>query len=196
MKKQRFFMLGIITVLVAVLSLTFVSSTFAKYTSTVSGSDSARVAKWAWDYKGSALAKETATVAFDLFDTINDTKDPYGDETDVADTLIAPGTQGSFVISFQNKSEVTANLKVTFAQTETDATLPIEFSFAEDFATAVDDIADLIWNEDLGIGSGAVTKTVYWRWVFDGSDSVDIALGWKGTDTITVTMNVVFTQVD
>jgi hypothetical protein len=127
MKKQRFFMLGIITVLVAVLSLTFVSSTFAKYTSTVTGSDSARVAKWAWEINDAALAKGTTELTFNLFDTINDTLAPNADETDVADELLAPGTQGQFVLKFDNLSEVNATYAVDWTVTNANS-VPLEFS--------------------------------------------------------------------
>ena len=50
MKKNKIFTLGLAIAFVFVLSLTLVSGTFAKYTSTVTGKDSAAVAKWAFKY--------------------------------------------------------------------------------------------------------------------------------------------------
>lgn len=204
MRKNRLFILGIFTVMVALVSLSLVSGTWAKYISTVSGEDTARVAKWAWAYKDSDLASSTSEVDFKLFETIYDTEDgaAEGDVQNVYSTggvtqLIAPGTQGSFKISFTNKSEVTANLDVAFEQNETSTDIPIQFSFDAGFASGVvDDIADLSWHEELAVGSATVEKTVYWRWAFNGTDSTDTTLGWKGTDTITVSMSVTFTQVD
>lgn len=46
MKKNKLFLLGLFVVFAAVLSLSLVSNTLAKYTSSKTGSDSARVAKW------------------------------------------------------------------------------------------------------------------------------------------------------
>lgn len=46
MKKNKLFLLGLFVVFAAVLSLSLVSNTLAKYTSSDSGSDTARVAKW------------------------------------------------------------------------------------------------------------------------------------------------------
>lgn len=193
MKKNRLFMLGLVTVFVAVLSLTLVSSTFARYTSTVTGDDSAKVAKWAFDYKDASLNLAQEEVAFGLFDTINDTEDGQ-DETDVADGIIAPGTCGSFALSFQNKSEVTANLRVEFDEVTTSG-VPLEFSFNSNFETSVADIAQLSWNENLAINSGAIAKTIYWRWVINGNDTTDTNLGIAAPE-VTMKMTVVFTQVD
>ena len=195
MRKNRLFILGIFTVMVALVSLSLVSGTWAKYTSTVSGSDSARVAKWEWNYKGAKVTTEN--VSFDLFGTIYE-EDTTSTENHVVSGLIAPGTGGSFAISFENESEVTATMNVTFSQTET-SDIPVEFSFDKNFATGTvkTNIADLSWSEVLSVNSTAVEKTVYWRWAYNvGNDANDTALGAKGTDTITVSMSVVFTQVD
>lgn len=199
MKRNKLFIAGLVTVFVALVSLTLVSSTWAKYTSSVEGTDTARVAKWAWNYKGEALSSSTSEVQFKLFETVKDTDGTA--EGDVANLyggitqLVAPGTQGSFEISFENESEVTANLKVTFSQVET-SDIPLVFSFNSDFTESKSNISDLSWNQDLAIGSAPVTKTIYWKWDFNNDIDVDTNLGWKGTDTITVTMSVVFTQVD
>ena len=69
MKKNKFFMLGIITVFVAILSLTFVSSTFARYTSQVSGTDSARVAIWKWSFTEDVQGTQSSLATIDLFKT-------------------------------------------------------------------------------------------------------------------------------
>ena len=193
MKKQRFFMLGIITVLVAVLSLTFVSSTFAKYTSTVSGSDSARVAKWAWTYEGVNLG---ADLEFDLFNTILDTKDDAA-ETDVAANLIAPGTHGSFEFNFTNNSEVTGKYTIVFSSGEEVA----QIKYSLDETTWVEDIASLNTDaliKDVNVAMGASsTVTIYWQWVFEGGvNPADTTLGLNGGVIQTVTANVTFEQID
>lgn len=193
MKKNRLFMLGLVTVFVAVLSLTLVSSTFARYTSTVAGQDSAKVAKWAFDYQSESIVLTQNEVAFDLFNTIKDSNGT-DNETDVTTGRIAPGTSGSFALSFQNKSEVTANLNVAFDEV-TASGVPLEFSFNSDFSDSVTDIAGLSWNQDLAIGSDAIAKTIYWRWVIDGNDTTDTNLGITAPD-VTMKMTVVFTQVD
>lgn len=192
-----------------------VSGTYAKYTSTFTGSDSARVAKWAFSINDTAAT--TNQMSFDLFKTINDTLDGNS-ETDVAkkgetingteitDNLIAPGTKGSFAIKLQNNSEVNAKYSIALAIAKTDENIPLEFC-----TTACDsednwesDITKLnITDVAMNMGADATT-TIQWRWVFERgtgdeiatNDVSDTTLGAKGTDTITVTATVTATQVD
>ena len=66
MKKNRMMRIAAFLLVAALLSICVVSGTYAKYTSTISGSDSARVAKW--DIKvGGTTANSQATFTFDLF---------------------------------------------------------------------------------------------------------------------------------
>ena len=182
---------------VAILSLTLVSGTMARYTSTITGSDSVTVAKWAWQYKGlnADLTDDVADdIEFDLFNTINDTVGG-SDEGDVADHLIAPGTKGSFVISFTNVSEV--NAKVTVSFTSGEEVKPIVYSL--DGTTWVGTIAELNFSEDVNMNA-TCTKTVYWQWAFeetsDGwNNAADTALGITPVSH-TVKMTVTFDQVD
>ena len=133
MKKFR-----IVTILLALCLITssFVGNTFAKYTSTASGSDSAVVAKWSIVYNKDITDQEkeiatslgiagTETIKFDLFNTImgfdgedlgdeypnkdNDVREATGDNE-----IIAPGTSGQFKFSITNDSDVTASYTVTF----------------------------------------------------------------------------------
>lgn len=203
MKKQRFFMLGIITVLVAVLSLTFVSSTFAKYTSTVSGSDSARVAKWEFEYNNAdvtnaANSSVPQTITFDLFNTIKDS-DGTSTETDVAtdETLIAPGTSGSFEFVLENLSEVNAKYAIDYTIANTNS-IPVQFRVKTDggtFSEWSSSLTDVVAT-DIAMESGTTTITVEWQWVFNGNDVTDTTLGLAGTANIEVTATITFTQVD
>ena len=97
MKKKNYTMriaAGVMTA--ALLSTCAISSTFAKYTSESTGTDSARVAKWDILFGDGTTMNET--FEFDLFDTT------YGDATSPSvkssndDKVIEPGTQGSFAL--------------------------------------------------------------------------------------------------
>ncbi len=192
MKKNKVFLLGLITVFVAVLSFTLVSGTYAKYTSTVSGDSSARVAKWAFDYKGNSMDLSSSEIAFELFETVKDPNVATGKN----ENIIAPGTSGSFEITVQNKSEVTATYAIDFTETNSN-NIPIEYSI--DGTKWENDINELdIAATTLAMGSDAVTKTVHWRWVFsvEGGDSADTTLGIGGTATVKVEAKITFEQVD
>ena len=202
MKRNKLFILGICTVMVALVSLSLVSGTWAKYTSTVSGEDSARVAKWAFTVNGDAITNAAdeshpQEITFDLFNTVKDTDG--SDESDVENglgdgqTVIAPGTQGSFTLEFANNSEVNAEYTVHFDITKSDATLPIEFSINNAHWTA--NIADIV--AAIEMHDGEASHTIYWRWAFTGDDAVDTSLGLATTlPTVTVKATVTFVQVD
>ena len=181
--------------LVAVLMTTCaISGTFAKYTSTQTDSDTARVAKWDIKLNGKSI---TEAFDFDLFKTIIDTKDgaAEGDMAPIDGTVIAPGTKGSFDIVLKNDSEVTAEYVIDYTVTNAN-NIPVVFSL--DGSTWKSDINELDVKTPVGIAIGATapTITVYWMWAFEGDNAADTTLGLAGTATITVEAKVTVTQVD
>lgn len=198
MKKNKIFTLGLAIAFVFVLSLTLVSGTFAKYTSTVTGKDSAAVAKWAFQYGNNegALTNidlvSTKEISFNLFDTILDTN---GDtETDVAANKIAPGTKGSFQFVVNNTSEVNATfdltLKVTGAQVPFEYTIQVDEGSASEASTTVPSLTTQTIDRNT-----SVTVTITWEWPFDGNDTADTTLG-LAASTVEVNATIVFVQVD
>lgn len=196
--------------LVAVLLTTCViSGTFAKYTSTATGSDIATVAKWSIKVIDTEIAATTdvENLYFNLFDTINDTNNT-ADETNVSDNLIAPGTAGSFEFKVKNDSEVNAKYSVTLTETNA-SNIPLQYSV--DGTEWKDSIAELsmtdLTDNEINIGVEE-TVTVYWRWVFEGTtngahagqiDATDTALGIAGqgtAPTVTIKLSITVTQID
>lgn len=205
MKKQRFFMLGIITVLVAVLSLTFVSSTFAKYTSTVSANDTAKVAKWEFQVDSKdIIGDDPQALVFDLFNQVNDldanelVTDANDEEVKDGDVIVAPGTGGKFEFVIKNTSDVSAHLVVSFAELVDE--LPLEFSLTNEHGswtdiaginTALAGGKDLAYDDATGY-----TVTLYWRWAFNDNDTADTALGEAATATHQVEVTINATQIN
>ena len=204
-------------VLVAIVAVGsyFVAGTYAKYTTSLSGESTATVAKWAWNYKGTAITKDQSTITFNLFDTIKSTDGATENnvhKTDGTVDRIAPGTSGSFAFDFQNLSEVNAKYSLTLVEEKgaAVANAKIQYSLvgtaeATDWTT---NLAQLANESEIAINmdSAKVEKTVYWKWVFDEStsqDAIDTQVGFDaGTATsdaakqIKVTATVAFTQVD
>ena len=190
MKKQRFFMLGIITVLVAVLSLTFVSSTFAKYTSNGTATDSARVAKWgvvvkADVYKDDQLEADLTTTEDGIVTSAT------------APDLLAPGTGINFAsISITGTPEVSVEVIYTATLTlegwSIDGTdyVPLVFVI-EGTEVKGATMAELKANVEAAIAGhskpyaagtnladqaeNALQVSCYWA--FNGDDAKDTALG-------------------
>ena len=179
MKKNRMMRLASILLVAVLLSTSVISGTFAKYTSTSSDSDTARVAKW--DIK---LENETMveTFTFDLFNTttadLNNVATSGSNADDVV--IIAPGTSGSFEINLKNASEVNAEYTIAYTIVSNDD-IPLQFS--TDGTNWATDIATLNVTK-VAINMGVdVPVVVRWRWAFEGTDAGAPAGQTNETDT-------------
>lgn len=197
MGKNRTMKMILITLLITMLALVLVSGTYAKYTSSASGSDTARVAKWSFNVgENDIVAKDTFT--FDLFKTITDTDGKT--ETDVvsanADKVIAPGTSGSFDLVLENKSETSAKYGITYTVTNT-ASIPVQFSVnGKDWTDNLANVVESDTDTKLDANNGTKTITIQWKWAYDGDDTTDVNLGKVGTAKLIVQADVTATQID
>lgn len=188
--------------LITIIALILVAGTYAKYTSTATGSDTATVAKW--DIKAGVEGSElsitgsNSTVAFNLFDTILDSAETADTaETDVSEGMIAPGTRGKFELSVKNDSEVNAAYTVNFELVDTElpegTTLPLEFKVNDgNWTSSLDSVAATALN----MGESNIA-TVQWRWAYESTtgDANDTTLGINKPD-LNVKATLVVTQVD
>ena len=199
-RKRSSMMVRLVAVLAVTMMFTmcFVGGTFAKYTSSATGTDSATVAKWSFKVGETDIAT-TNTFAFDLFKTIKDS-DGINNETEmnpVDGSIIAPGTQGSFDLVLTNASQVTAQYAIDYTVTNNND-IPVKFS-VDGGTTWTNDLADVAASDStkLAANSGTTTIKVQWKWDFNGSDdSFDTALGIGGNAVLTVKAEVTATQVD
>lgn len=191
MKKNIAMRLASGLMLSCLLSTCVISGTFAKYTSTVSGTDTARIAKWSFELNDTSI---TNGFTFNLFNTINDTANDAKEE-DVKADLIAPGTEGSFAIKLENLSEVDAVYSIDFTETLTGAAdVPVNYSLD---GTTWGSIDSLDKNQvDIAMETGAETITVYWQWAYEGDNAADTTLGLNGNVLVSVEAKVTVTQVD
>ena len=199
MEKNKTIKIILITLLIAMIALILVSGTYAKYTSSASGSATARVAKWSFNVGKNNDIVTTNTFIFNLFDTINDTNGT-DKETDVvsanADKVIAPGTSGSFDLVLENKSETSAKYGITYTITNT-ASIPVKFSVnGKDWTDTLDAVEADDVNTKLDANTGAKTIKIQWKWAYDGDDTTDVNLGKVGTAKLTVQADVTATQID
>ena len=198
-RKRSSMMVRLVAVLAVVMMFTmcFVGGTFAKYTSSGTGTDTATVAKWSFKVGETDIAT-TDTFTFDLFKTIKDS-DGIKDETEmnpVDGSIIAPGTQGSFDLVLTNASQVTAQYAIDDTVTNNND-IPVKFS-VDGGSNWTNDLADVAASDStkLAANSGTTTITVQWKWDFNGNDTTDTALGSAATATLTVAAKVTATQVD
>ena len=115
-KENKLTKVAIFALLIAIVAIVLVSGTYARYTTSLTGTDSVQIAKWAWNISGADIDANTTSYTLDLFSTIKDTA-TYGttNEANVIDGKIAPGTTGAFDIQITNKSEVNAEYEYKFS---------------------------------------------------------------------------------
>ena len=211
MKKNRMMRLASVLLIMTLLSTSVISGTFAKYVSSATGSDTARVAKWHIEVEDNKLGVENATITFDLFKTINDTGNTAAESDVKTGEIIAPGTAGSFELNIKNLSEVNAKYSVALTESNDNA-VPLQYSV--DGNTWNDSIAELTMTEltdkAIAMETGTASHTVYWRWVFEGTtegahagqtDAYDTALGVyarenTGYPVVTIQATITVTQID
>ena len=194
--------------LIVMLALILIASTYAKYTTKLTGSSDTTIAKWAWTINDNDVSKDDTEFTFDLFKTIKDTDG--GTEADVTTQKIAPGTKGSFSIEVTNASDVNAEYSLTLKETKATAvsSANIEYSIV-----GTDEATD--WTNDIGTFNltdtslnmnASKTVTLYWRWAYsttESQDTADTAVGFavagatsESDKSITVKAILNFTQID
>lgn len=205
MKKNRTMRAAALLLALTLITSCFVGGTFAKYVSEYTGTDTATVAKWAFEINDAPM---TNTFTFNLFETVADVGGTTDDANVKDGKLIAPGTSGKFDIKLENLSDVDAEYKMDFEAYETNGNIPILYSLTGEVGTWKSDINQLDFdfaaNADLVYNSGTATKTVYWKWDFGDSDAVndavnvaDTTLGtFDGDVTVKVDVKVTVQQVD
>lgn len=196
-RKRSSMMVRLVAVLAVTMMFTmcFVGGTFAKYTSSATGTDSATVAKWDIKVGGTNIATND-TFTFDLFKTIKDSNGT-ADETDMSPvdgTIIAPGTRGYFDIVIKNDSQVNATYAIDY--TVNTRSIPVKFS-----VNGTDWFDDINYLDVRGVAinmGATATVRVQWMWEFERTDgdTQDTTLGSAATATLTVAAAVTATQVD
>lgn len=223
MKKQNtiYKIAGLLFTLVLVTS-TLVGGTFAKYTTSETGTDSARVAKFGVTItaNGTTFAKEYATDDAGVKGTITNS-------VVSTDKVIAPGTKGNMAsMTLTGTPEVA--VKVSYDATvelgdkwvgssENEYYCPLEITvgnttfkgttyesadaFENAIKTAIDGYSkEYAPNTDLST-KGAESLNISWAWAFEGNDNVkDTYLGDQAVAnnaaTISIEVKTTVTQID
>ena len=214
MKKNWFLRIGLISLVLALATTCLLGGTFAKYTTTVSGSDSIQVAKFAFkatDVDGIELENDGAEI--NLF--ANAKTDATGT---VQTGMFAPGVYGTFSIVLDNTGsdvDVVINddseVAIELSAEEEDvfdastAFIKYQISFApistpeygtlaslNDLAAAVEAAIELDEYEEDYIEKGSAV-TIYVAYIWEGAtDDVDSAIGNFATanNPLTITMDI------
>lgn len=218
MKRNKLFLLGLFVVFAAVLSLSLVSSTFARYTTSNNATDSARVAKWGVDVTTTSYAMFAETYAKTEATTFDNT-------VESTEKVVAPGTNGTLSsINLEGTPEVAvkvtfvAELTLTNWEVDSDVYCPLVFTVngteykidATNTTTALLEVAveeaiagyTAEYEAGTDLSGAADDIAVSWAWAIgDGSTDVkDTALGDAAADgnaaTVSLKITCTVTQID
>lgn len=221
MKKNKAMRLASALLVLTLLTTCAISGTFAKYTTSTTGTDNARVAYWGFD--------QAADTTIDLFDGEYDNVKSSG-AVDGFTNVIAPGTEKSttFAFGYTNYKgdkiaapEVaytfTVNPTVTGDYDELDANPSFKWTLKKGAAAATKygTVAELLAAIKELSGDASGTKiynpgelpadftaadevyTIGWEWAFEGNNTGDTAMGNSQTlENVTFTITITATQVD
>lgn len=226
MKKTGFMRAALLLLVLTLITSCFVGGTFAKYTTSATGSDTARVAKFGVQItaNGATFAKEYATDDAGVAATIAKSVVSTGEN------VVAPGTKGDMVkMALSGTPEVavrvgyTANVTVSNWTVDGGFYCPItikvkgedggslvfhglDYTDADQFARAVENeiaafSANYAAQTDLST-AGVTAPEVSWEWVYEGdgvhqTNEKDTALGNAAAPaTITLAIETTVTQID
>lgn len=193
MKKSLLTRLGAGALILTLVSTVLLSGTLAKYTTNVSGTAKATVAKWSFKAGSTEGASTLAEYTFkDLEKTVG-----------VVDGKIAPGTSGKIPVYIDlTDTEVATNLKIE-AKVDDAAKLPAGLKIykvikdgkgGDAFTLTTNDQAVFDTNIDVAdITAAKGDYSIYWEWSDDSSDT-SIGEGANGS-AATITVKVTGTQI-
>ena len=222
MKKNKIMRLASALLVLTLMTTCAISSTFAKYTTSTTGGDKARVAYWGFD--------QGADTTIGLFDS-NYTNVTSSGEVDGFSNVIAPGTEDTaeFAFGYTNYKtnaikapEVTYTFTVTPTITgdydELDANPSFKWTLkkpndakATEYQTVAALLADIekLSGDDSGsktyqpgelpdaFTSADEKYTIGWKWDYNGNDDKDTTLGNSQTlENVTFNITITATQVD
>ncbi len=221
--KKRSIMIRVMAVLSVVMMFTmcFVGGTFAKYTSSGSGSDSATVAKW-----GVTVTETAGTFAETYAKDDNEFTLATTTVVSTDGDVVAPGTSGNMAaFTIEGTPEVAVRIAFTgtlelgdkWVDSSSAYYCPIEikvgdntfkgtdYNSANEFEAAVN-AKIATFKKDYAAGTdlstiGSDAPAISWKWAFEGNNDVkDTYLGDQATTvnaaTITLSVTATVTQID
>ena len=224
MKKNKMMRIASVLLVAVLLSTCAIFGTFAKYTTEVSSSDQARVAKWGFN---------TASINFENLFAESYTNVANG-STDTA--IIAPGTNGKVAFIFENNSTTNApevkysfklstdgsachdaiqkdaNIKWALVESADAATVEADLTSAEwgTWTALIAELEALDGNKDYEAGAIPdmvdTEYTILWNWSFSNTDDGNDNNNYNDTDlgnmaatedlVVTLKITITATQLD
>lgn len=218
MKKNTMMRIASVLLVVVLLTTSVISGTFAKYVTSGTGSDTARVAKF-----GVAITANGTTFAT----RYNDTPDAAGTKVHSEDKVVAPGTSNAMAsMTLSGTPEVAVKVNYTadfdlsdnwtvdgayycplIIDVEGTKVNGTNYTSVADFEAAVEALING-WTKTYDAGTSldhqaADSVSVSWEWPFSTGDANDAKDTWLGNQaaagnpaTVSLTITTTVTQID
>ena len=216
MKKNRMMRLASVLMVMVLLTTSVISGTFAKYVTSASSTDKARVANWGFDNEATINITDLFLKAYDSGKVNSDTD------------IIAPGTSNSasFKFTYNEQNGSAPEVAYTFEVSTEGSGISNGIKNNSTIQWKLDNNDWGTWDEMIaaiealdGNATGAQTyapqqlpaafsagdteHTVYWQWLFEdagkteGQDKYDTALGnAENLAEVTLKITITATQID
>lgn len=173
-----------VVLIVMMLSIVAVASTYAKYAGIIAeSSDTAYIARW--------------NVSMNKADTLfnHDYMLQLVNTDESGHSMIAPGVYGKWDIALTNSGDVKANItKITFSKSSESPNVPIRFSIDDKKTwTYLNEGKIDVTNQIIKIGETKKVATLYWEWPSEGNDVIDTLVGvasYNGDKKFVLNINV------
>ncbi len=185
-KKSYAARLGVLALALTLVSTCLLGGTLARYTSEVTGTGTANIAKWAVAFKQNDTEK-TADFNFTLADT-------KATNANVATDAVAPGDKGEIKLVIDGTgSEVAYEYKIELNATDFSETAGnVKFYSNADYTTEWSN-ADFTKVALANVGS-PVEKSIYWQWVGGEDNNANDTTAGKAAADITFTIKLTAQQ--
>lgn len=203
MKKNLVFKLGLFCAALVLVATCFVTNAWAKYTTTVSATDTAKVAKWSVAFKAgdTTVSQNTEIELFktEMSNIYPNDHEHYAENVHDGKALIAPGSTGTFVLEFSSLSQVAVSYAVALTENSTSVviaegpdagtyTIPLKWSVTvtDQDSTPIASYTDQASLEDCfaeveaftlqatdGTNAKKLIVSITWRWEYSVSEAQD-----------------------
>lgn len=189
MKKRSYAArLGVLALALTLVSTCLMGGTLAKYTTEVTGTGTAEIAKWEFLANNGTDTPSTSMTALTL------TPASYGN---VTKGKVAPGTSGNFIITAKNGSEVDATYTIVFTAENVPTNLKF-YQSADGTSKGVEITANngtYTVVTDKALAQGKTESTyVMWDWAYGNAAESDQDTIATGNYDMTVNVTVTGTQ--
>lgn len=170
MRKRSLTTLTAIALLLVLVTLVAVSGTYAKYTTTVTGTATAIVAKWNFSAShGSTKLTDQFVIDLGATATVGAVPVTVGDGEDAITTnKIQPGSKGTVTITIDNTdSDVAASLTIKATAVDGSPLTGDQFKFEEPVIKIGQDVVNSV------PAGETATATVAWEWVYESTTDPD-----------------------